>query len=78
MLPAVKKDVLLANQRSMVIYEYVCHCDSRYVDRTTQRLQEHIKQHLPKAKKAKKLSYSGAGAHRSLPTRTAPNKKSKF
>ena len=25
MLPAVKKDVLPADQRSMVIYEYVCH-----------------------------------------------------
>ena len=28
MLPAAKKDVLPANQRSMVIYAYVCHCDS--------------------------------------------------
>ena len=28
MLPAAKKDLLPANQRSMVIYEYVCHCDS--------------------------------------------------
>ena len=37
MLPAAKKDVLPANQRSMVIYEYVYHCDSRYVGRTTQR-----------------------------------------
>ena len=33
----------------MVIYEYVCRCDSRYVGRTTQRLQERIKQHVPKA-----------------------------
>ena len=49
MLPAAKKDVLPANQRSMVIYEYVCHCDSRYVGRTTQRLQERIKHHVPKA-----------------------------
>ena len=49
MLPAAKKDVLPANQRSMVIYEYVCHCDSRYVGRTTQRLQERIKQHVPTA-----------------------------
>ena len=49
MLPDAKKDVLPANQRSMVIYEYVCHCDSRYISRTTQRLQERIKQHVPKA-----------------------------
>ena len=38
MLFAAKKNVLPANQRSMVIYEYVCHCDSRYVGRTNQRL----------------------------------------
>ena len=31
MLPAAKKDVLPANQRSMVIYEYVCHGDSQCV-----------------------------------------------
>ena len=49
MLPTAKKDVLPANQRSMAIYEYVRHCDSRYVGRTTQSLQERIKQHVPKA-----------------------------
>ena len=42
MLNAAKKDVLPAKQRSMVINEYVCHSDSRYVGRTTQRLQERI------------------------------------
>ena len=67
MLPAAKKDVLPANQRSMVIYEYVCHCDSRYVGRTTQRLQERIKQHVPKAIRQKT----------SQPTRTQPNRKCK-
>ena len=46
-LPAAKKDVLPPNQRSKVNYEYVCHCDSLYVGRTTQRLQERIKQHVP-------------------------------
>ena len=48
MLPASRKDVLLAIQKSSVIYEYKCHCDSRYVDRTAQRLQDRIKQHVPK------------------------------
>ena len=67
MLPAAKKDVLPANQRSMVIYEYVCHCDSRYVGRTTQKLQERIKQHVPKAIRQKT----------SQPTRTQPNRKCK-
>ena len=36
MLFAAKKDVQPANQRTTVIYEYVCHCDSRYVGSTTQ------------------------------------------
>ena len=30
MLPVSRKDVLPAIQRSSVIYEYKCHCDSRY------------------------------------------------
>ena len=48
MLLASRKDVLPAIQKSFVIYEYKCHCDSRYVGRTAQRLQERIKQHVPK------------------------------
>ena len=32
---------------NFVIYEYKCHCDSRYVKRTSQRLQDRIKQHVP-------------------------------
>ena len=47
MLPVACKDVLPAIQKSFVIYEYKCHCDSRYVGRTSQRLQYHIKQHVP-------------------------------
>ena len=48
MLPASRKNVLPAIQKSSVIYEYKCHCDSRYVGRTAQRLQDRIKQHVPK------------------------------
>ena len=48
MLPASRKDVLPAIQKSFVIYKCKCHCDSRYVGRTAQRLQDHIKQHVPK------------------------------
>ena len=73
MLPAAKKDVLPANQRSMVIYECVCHCDSR----TTQRFQERIKQHVPKAIKQKTTLTQEQGTHRSQPTRTQPNRKCK-
>ena len=48
MLPASRKDVLPAHQKSSVIYEYKCHCDSRYVGRTYQPLQDRIKRHVPK------------------------------
>ena len=77
MLPAAKKDVLLANQRSMVIYEYVCRCDSRYVSRTTQRLQERVKLHVPKAIRQKNTFTQEQETHQSQPTRTQPNRKCK-
>ena len=48
MLSASRKDVLPAIQMSSVMYEYKCHCDSRYVGRTAQRLQDRIKQRVPK------------------------------
>ena len=37
-----------AIQKSSVMYGYKCHCDSRYVGRTSQRLQDSIKQHVSK------------------------------
>ena len=43
------KDVVPTKQQSMVVYQYVCRCDCRYVGRTSQRLQDRIKQHIPKA-----------------------------
>ena len=48
MLSASRKDVLPAIQKSSVIYEFKCHCDSPYVGRTSQRFQDRIKQHDPK------------------------------
>ena len=49
LLPATNKDVLPALQKSNVINQFSCHCDSRYVGRTSQRLQDRIKQHVPKS-----------------------------
>ena len=49
LLPAIKKDVLPSHHHSNVIYQFLCHCDSRYVGRTSQRLEERIKQHVPKS-----------------------------
>ena len=33
----------------MVVYRYTCDCGDSYVGQTTQRLQDRIKQHLPKS-----------------------------
>ena len=49
LLSATNKDVLPALRKSNVIYQFSCHCDSRYVGRTSQRLQDRIKQHVPKS-----------------------------
>ena len=48
LLPAAKKDVLSASQQSNIVYQFLCHCDSRYVSRASQILQQRIKQHVPK------------------------------
>ena len=47
LLLEAKKDVLPVLHQSNVIYQILCHCDSRYVGRTSQRLQQRIKQHVP-------------------------------
>ena len=44
----IMTDVLPTTLKSSVVYEYSCHCDSRYVGQTSQRLQDRIKQHVPK------------------------------
>ena len=46
-LPSIQKDCVPATQKSSVIYEFTCQCDSGYVGRTTQRLEDRIKQHVP-------------------------------
>ena len=58
----------------MVIYEYVCHCDSRYAGRTTQR---RIKQHLPKATRQRASPTQEQETHRSQPTRIQLSRKHK-
>jgi len=41
--------VVPTTQQSMVVYQYVCRCDCRYVSRTSLRLQDRINQHIPKS-----------------------------
>ena len=48
LLPAIKKNVLPASVLSNVVYNFSCHCDSGYVGRTSQRLQDRIRQHAQK------------------------------
>ena len=48
LLPAIKKNALPASLLSNVVYNFSCHCDSRYVGRTSQQLQDRIRQHVPK------------------------------
>ena len=48
LFPAIKKDVLPASLLSNVVYNFLCHCDSRYIGRTSQRLQDKIRQYVPK------------------------------
>ena len=42
-----RKDVLSANNLSNVVYLFGCVCGHSYVGRTTQRLGERIRQHIP-------------------------------
>jgi len=47
MLPSAKKDCVSTTQKSCVVYEFSCPREARYVGRTTQRLADRIKQHVP-------------------------------
>ena len=47
MLPSAKKYCVPTSQKGSVVYEFSCRCNARYVGRTTQRLADRIKQHVP-------------------------------
>ena len=47
LLSATKKNLLPVHHHNNDIYQFVRHCDSRYVKPWSQRLQERIKQHFP-------------------------------
>ena len=49
LLSATNKHVLLALQKSNVIYQFSCLCDSRYVSRNSHRLQDKIKLRVSKS-----------------------------
>ena len=73
-LPATKKNVLPSHHHSNVNYQFVCHCDSRYVGRTSQRLEERIKQHVPRSITNPPASHNGQSFSRlAKPTLTHNN-----
>ena len=47
MLLSAKNDCVPTTQKCCVVYEFSCRCNARYVRRTTQRLADRIKQHVP-------------------------------
>ena len=51
----------------------MCHCDCWYVGRTAQRLQERIKQHVPKAIRQRAVLIQEQEAHQSQPTTGLPH-----
>ena len=65
-LPAVHKNLLASLQQSMIVYQCVCRCDCRYVDRTSQRLQDRINQPIPRCIRSDKR-----------PTKNLPNRECK-
>ena len=44
---SIHKDAVPSIQQNMVVCEYVCRCDCRYVSRKSLRLEERINQHVP-------------------------------
>ena len=52
-LPSAKKDCVPTTQKSCIVYECSCGCEAWYVGRTTQKIADRIKQHVPTSIKKK-------------------------
>ena len=72
MLPSAKKDSVPTTQKSCVVYEFSCRYEARYVGRTTQRLADRIKQHIPTSIRTKNTTI------REQPPRMCKNSNSKM
>ena len=64
LLPVANMDMLSALQNSNVVYQFLRHCGSLYVGRTSQRLQDRIKHHVLKS-----IRYGTSSQKRDLPIR---------
>ena len=73
MLPSAKKDSVPTTQKkNCVVYEFSCRPEARYVGRTTQRLVDRIKQHVPTSIRKK------SNTVREQPPRLCKNNSSKI
>ena len=72
-LPSIQKDCVPTHQKSLVVYEFSCRCEARYVGRTTQRLEDRIKQHVSTSIR-KKVFIEREQPPRGCKTRNARNK----
>ena len=72
-LPSIQKDCVPTHQKSLVVYEFSCRCEARYVGRTTERLEDRIKQHVPTSIR-KKTHIEREQPPRGCKTRNAQNK----
>ena len=53
MLPSANKDYVPTTQNGCVVCDFSCRCEARYVGRTTQRLADRMKEHVPKHQEEK-------------------------
>ena len=65
-------DSVPTTQESCVVYEFSCRCEARYVGRTTQRLADRIKHHVPTSIRKK------SNTVREQPPRLCKNNNSKI
>ena len=72
MLPSAKKDCVPTTQKSCVVYEFSCRCEALYIGRTTQRLADRIKKHVPESIRKK------SNTVREQPPRTCKKNDSKI
>ena len=52
--PLIHKNAVPITQQSLVVHQYVCRCDGRYLGRTSLRLHKRIIEHIPKSIQNKK------------------------
>ena len=71
-LPSIQKDCVPIHQKSLVVYEFSCRCEARYVGCATQRLEDRIK-HVPTSIR-KKTHSEREQPPRSCKTPNAQNK----